>query len=216
MSILSQLWNSISELSGTRRRTLMAITDVVVRTSDEMSDWDDARLLRVSNELRWRARSGEALTNFTPMAFALVREAAHRAHGMKHFPVQLFAGLVMANGGVAEMETGEGKTLSALPPLFLRALFGEGCHVLTTNDYLAARDAEFSAPVFARLGLSVGYLSNSMPSDQRRAAYASDVTYGTEKEMGFDFLRDRLKQQACNSRGTGDERIPSSADTTSL
>ena len=208
MSILSQLWNSISELSGMRRRTLMAMTESVIRISDEMSDWDDARLRLVSNELRWRARSGEALTHVTPMAFALVREAAHRAHGMKHLPVQLFAGLVMAEGGVAEMETGEGKTLSALPPVFLRALFGDGCHVLTTNDYLAARDAAFAAQVFARLGLSVGSLSNAMPSDRRRTAYACDVTYGTEKEMGFDFLRDRLKDQACSSRASGVRENP--------
>ena len=203
MSILSQLWSSIAELPGTRRRTLMAMTQAVIRISDSMSDWVDARLLQGSSELRWRARSGEALTQLKPMAFALVREAAHRAHGMKLFPVQLFAGLVMAEGGVAEMETGEGKTLSALPPVFLRALLGEGCHVITTNDYLAARDAGFAAPVFARLGLTVGSLSNSMHSDERRRSYACDVTCGTEKEMGFDFLRDRLQQQTRNAHGSG-------------
>ena len=163
MSILSQLWSSIAELPGTRRRTLMAMTQAVIRISDSMSDWVDARLLQGSSELRWRARSGEALTQLKPMAFALVREAAHRAHGMKLFPVQLFAGLVMAEGGVAEMETGEGKTLSALPPVFLRALLGEGC----------------------------------------RRSYACDVTCGTEKEMGFDFLRDRLQQQTRHAHGSG-------------
>lgn len=208
MNLLSQLWNRIAELPGTRRHSLTAMTNAIIRTSDSMSEWDDARLLLVSNELRWRARSGEALTQLTPMAFALVREAAHRAHGMKHFPVQLFAGLVMADGGVAEMETGEGKSLSALPPVFLRALCGEGCHVLTTNDYLAARDAGFALPVLALLGLSVGYLSNSMPSDQRRESYACDVTYGTEKEMGFDFLRDRLQFHARNLRGSGVRQNP--------
>ena len=196
MTILSQLWNGIAELPGIRRHMLTAMTEAVIRTSDGMSDWDDARLLLVSNELRWRARSGEALARFTPMAFALVREAAHRVYGMRHFPVQLRAGLVMFDGGVAEMETGEGKTLSALPPVFLRALFGEGSHVLTTNDYLAARDAGFATPILALLGLSVGYLSNSMPPEERRKSYACDVTYGTEKEMGFDFLRDRLQHQA--------------------
>ncbi|MBC7964450.1 MAG: translocase, partial [Fuerstia sp.] len=176
MGILSQLWTSILELPGTRRHKLMAMTQVVIRTSDSMSDWDDARLLKASHELRWQARSGKALKQLTPMAFALVREAARRAYGMQIFPVQLFAGLVMADGGVAEMETGEGKTLSALPTVFLRALCGEGCHVLTTNDYLAARDASFATPVFALLGLTVGHLSNSMPSDHRRTAYACDVT----------------------------------------
>ena len=201
MSILSQLWSSILDLPGTRRHKLMAMTQVVIQTSDSMSDWNNARLLQVSHELRWRVRSGETFTQLTPMAFALVREAARRAYGMELFPVQLFAGLVMAEGGIAEMETGEGKTLSALPPVFLRALFGEGCHVLTTNDYLAARDADFATPVFALLGLSVGHLSNAMPSDLRRKAYACDVTYGTEKEMGFDFLRDRLQHQARHSRG---------------
>ena len=208
MSIFSQLWHNIAELPGTRRHTLRTLTDVIIRNSNCISEWDDTRLLQVSNELRWRARSGEALTQLTPMAFALVREAAHRAHGMKHFPVQLFAGLVMADGGVAEMETGEGKTLSALPPVFLRALCGAGCHVLTTNDYLAARDAEFAAPVFGLLGLRVGFLSNSMQSDQRRQAYACDVTYGTEKEMGFDFLRDRIQLHARNPSGSGVRQDP--------
>ena len=208
MSIFSQLWHNIAELPGTRRHTLRAMTEVIIRNSDCLSEWDDTRLLQVSNELRWRARSGDALTKLTPMAFALVREAAHRAHGIQHFPVQLFAGLVMADGGVAEMETGEGKTLSALPPVFLRALTGEGCHVLTTNDYLAARDAEFAAPVFGLLGLRVGFLSNSMQSDQRRQAYACDVTYGTEKEMGFDFLRDRIQLHARKSSGSGVRQDP--------
>ncbi len=208
MSIFSQLWHNIAELPGTRRHTLRTLTDVIIRNSNCISEWDDTRLLQVSNELRWRARSGEALTQLTPMAFALVREAAHRAHGMKHFPVQLFAGLVMADGGVAEMETGEGKTLSALPPVFLRALCGAGCHVLTTNDYLAARDAEFAAPVFGLLGLRVGFLSNSMQSDQRRQAYACDVTYGTEKEMGFDFLRDRIQLHARNPSGSSVRQDP--------
>ena len=208
MTILSQLWNCIAQLPGIRRHMLTAMTEAVIRTSDGMSDWDDARLLLVSNELRWRARSGEALARFTPMAFALVREAAHRVHGMRHFPVQLRAGLVMFDGGVAEMETGEGKTLSALPPVFLRALFGEGSHVLTTNDYLAARDASFATPVLALLGLSVGYLSNSMPPEERRKSYACDVTYGTEKEMGFDFLRDRLQHQARKDSRTNNSGLP--------
>ena len=200
MSIVSELLNRIAELPGTRRYALKAIIDVVIRTSDSMCDWKDARLLEVSDELRWKARCGEDFTQLIPMAFALVREASRRAYGMKHFPVQVLAGLVMADGGIAEMETGEGKTLSALQPVYLRALFGEGCHVLTTNDYLAARDAEFAAPVFARLGMTVSFLSNSMQQNQRRMSYACDVTYGTEKEFGFDFLRDRLQAQARNSR----------------
>lgn len=208
MSILSQLWSSIIDLPGTRHHRLMSMTQVIIKSVDSMSDWNEARLLQVSNELRWRARSGEGLTQLTPIAFALVREAAGRTYGMQLFPVQLFAGLVMADGGVAEMETGEGKTLSALPPVFLRALFGEGCHVLTTNDYLAARDAEFAAPVFALLGVSVGFLSNSMQSDQRRQSYACDVTYGTEKEMGFDFLRDRLQQQTRSTHSSAVRQDP--------
>ncbi|MEO2019389.1 MAG: helicase-related protein [Fuerstiella sp.] len=195
MSIVSDLWSSIAELPGTRRHTWWRTTDVIIRTSDSLSTWEDSRLLQVSNELRWKARSGDSLRSIIPMAFALVREASHRVHGMKHFPVQVLAGLVMADGGVAEMETGEGKTLSSLLPVFLRALIGEGCHVLTTNDYLASRDAGFAGPVFARLGVSVGFLSNSKQHEQRRQAYACDVTYGTEKELGFDFLRDRLQQQ---------------------
>ncbi len=200
MNIVSIVRKTIAGLIGTRQHTRNAMIEGIIGASDKMRDWDETRLLQVSHELRWKARCGESLTQMTPTAFALVREALRRVYGMKLFPVQVYAGLVMADGDVAEMETGEGKTVSALQPVYLRALSGQGCHVLTTNDYLAARDAGLASLVLARLGMTVGSLSNSLQPNQRRHAYACDVTYGTEKEFGFDFLRDRLQRQARSLR----------------
>ena len=209
MTILPAIRRGLAAIPGIRRRTFMSMTQIIIESSDRMVAWDDAQLLQHSHELRWRVRRGDSMDQLIPTAFALVRDAARRTYGMHLFPVQLFAGLVMADGGIAEMQTGEGKTLSALPPIFLRALFGRGCHVLSTNDYLAERDAKFASPIFSRLGLTVGVLANSMQADQRRESYACDVTYGTEKEMGFDFLRDRLQQQhAAAVNSTSDPQKP--------
>ncbi len=208
MSIWSRLWRLGAIIPGTRNLAQVALVQEVLRIADSMSGWEDRCLLHESNDLRWKARSGVSLRRLLPTAFALVCEATHRTYGIRHVPVQIAAGLVMAEGGVAEMETGEGKTLSALSPVFLQSLMGKGCHILTTNDYLATRDAEFASPVFARLGLTVGFLDNSMPHEQRRQAYSCDVTYGTEKEMGFDFLRDRLLRQTHAVLHSGATRSP--------
>jgi len=152
----------------------------------------DQQLKKESLSLRYRARSGEPLAGLLPEAYALVREAATRSLGMRHFDVQLLGGIALFHDSIAEMETGEGKTLTATLPLYLRALAGKGAHLATVNDYLATRDAQWMGPVYERLGLTVGVVQTEMNRAQRRRAYACDVTYGTAKEFGFDFLRDRL------------------------
>ena len=168
----------------------------IIRRAERLKSLDDAELLRRGRELRWRASTGESLRSLLPEAYALVREAARRTTGMTHYPVQLMGGIALFEGNIAEMQTGEGKTLTATCPVFLRALAGKGCHVITVNDYLARRDAHEMGPIYEMLGLTVGCIQTEMGTDERRAAYANDVTYGTAKEFGFDFLRDRLRMGA--------------------
>ena len=153
---------------------------------------DDFRLKKQSLSLRYRVRSGESLEKLLGEAFALVREAGRRTLNMRHYDVQLLGGIAIFKGAIAEMETGEGKTLTATLPMYLRALEGRGAHLATVNDYLANRDAELMQPIYEILGLSCAAIQTGMNQDQRRKAYGCDVTYGTSKEFGFDFLRDRL------------------------
>jgi len=152
----------------------------------------DQELRKKSLALRYRARSGEPLVRLLPEAYALVREAGRRTINMRHFDVQIIGGIAMFHRSIVEMQTGEGKTLVATLPMYLRALAGKGCHLATVNDYLAQRDADWMGPIYDALGLSVGVIQTPMSQPQRRKAYACDVTYGTAKEFGFDFLRDRL------------------------
>jgi preprotein translocase subunit SecA len=152
----------------------------------------DRVLKQTSQNLITRARSGEGVDDLLIEAFALVREAARRVLGLRPFDVQIIAGIVMHEGKLAEMQTGEGKTLVAVLPAYLNALSGCGVHVLTFSDYLARRDAEWMGPVYEFLGLTVGFVQEGMSIRQRQKAYASDVTYATAKEAGFDFLRDHL------------------------
>ena len=154
----------------------------------------DAELLARSRLLKLKARQGDSLNGLMVEAFALVREAAKRTVGQRHYDVQLVGGAAIHNRCIAEMETGEGKTLVATLPSFLNALQGKGVHVITVNDYLAQRDAEFNTPIFNLLGMSVGCIQTGMTDGDRRSAYAQDITYGTSKEFGFDFLRDELKR----------------------
>ena len=142
--------------------------------------------------MRYRARSGEPLARLLPEGFALVREAARRTIDMRHFDVQMLGGIAMFHRSIVEMQTGEGKTLTATLPMYLYALDGKGCQLATVNDYLARRDAQWMGPVYESLGLTIGVVETQMPRPQRRKAYACDLTYGTAKEFGFDFLRDRL------------------------
>ncbi|MCO6457488.1 MAG: preprotein translocase subunit SecA [Pirellulaceae bacterium] len=166
---------------------------------DEVNGWEtqlraetDEQLRKRSLSLRYRAKSGERLARLLPEAYALVRESSVRTTGMRHFDVQILGGAALFHGSIAEMETGEGKTLTATLPMYLHALAGKGAHLATVNDYLASRDAQQMEPVYRLLGMSVGCIQTPDTSDQRRKAYACDITYGTAKEFGFDFLRDRL------------------------
>jgi preprotein translocase subunit SecA len=152
----------------------------------------DEALRAKTAELRDRLKSGKTLDELLPEAFAVVREAASRTLKMRHFDVQLIGGTTLHEGKIAEMRTGEGKTLVATLPAYLNALPGEGVHVVTVNEYLAQRDADWMAPVFNFLGLTVGVIKNSQGSEEKRAAYACDITYGTNNEFGFDYLRDNL------------------------
>jgi preprotein translocase subunit SecA len=158
----------------------------------ELQELDDHQIRKKSLALKYRAKSKEPLLELLPEAFALVREAAVRTLSMRHFDVQMLGGIAMFSRCIAEMETGEGKTLTATLPLYLHSLVGRGCHLATVNDYLARRDAEWMRPVYELLSTSVGVVETQMTQPQRRKAYGSDITYGTAKEFGFDFLRDRL------------------------
>ena len=154
---------------------------------------DKNEIVKLSNVLRERATAGEDLDELLPEAFALVREAAKRTLGQRHFDVQLMGGITLHKGQIAEMRTGEGKTLVATLAAYLNALSGKGVHVVTVNDYLAARDSRWMGEIYSYLGLSVGCIVSQMSDDERRAAYKCDITYGTNNEYGFDYLRDNLK-----------------------
>ncbi|HET9073035.1 MAG TPA: preprotein translocase subunit SecA [Solirubrobacteraceae bacterium] len=158
----------------------------------EMEASSDEDLRSLAEHLRERARGGENLDSLLPETFALVREASRRTMGMRHFDVQLIGGMVLNDGAIAEMKTGEGKTLTATTAVVLNALSGRGVHVVTVNDYLARRDALWMKPIYDFLGLSVGILQNMQPYDEKQAAYAADITYGTNSEFGFDYLRDNM------------------------
>ncbi len=161
-----------------------------------MQALSDEALAARTGEFRERLANGETLAALLPEAFATAREAGRRALGMRHFDVQLIGGMVLDSGKIAEMRTGEGKTLVATTAVYLNALAGKGVHVITVNDYLAQRDAEWMAKLYGFLGLSVGVIVSGLSTDERRAAYASDITYGTNNEFGFDYLRDNMAHQA--------------------
>src|SRR5215204_2193337 len=158
----------------------------------ELELLDDAELRAQADSLRERARNGEPLDDLLPETFAVVRETARRTMGMRHFDVQMIGGMVLHAGSIAEMKTGEGKTLTATLAVALNALAGQGVHLVTVNDYLARRDAEWMSPLYRGLGLTIGVLQNMPPYADKRAAYASDITYGTNSEFGFDYLRDNM------------------------
>lgn len=166
--------------------------DKVNALEPEVQKLTDKELRKKSLSLCYRARSGEPLGRILPEAFALVREAAVRNIGMRHFDVQMLGGIAIFNNSIVEMQTGEGKTLTATAPMYLRALSGKGAMLATVNDYLAARDADLMGPIYKALGMKVGVIQTQQPTAQRRDAYQCDITYGTAKEFGFDFLRDRL------------------------
>lgn len=166
--------------------------DKINALEPEISGLSDARLRAKTDEFRLRLTKGETLDDLLPEAFAVVREAAKRVMGLRHFDVQLMGGCILHRGKIAEMRTGEGKTLVATLPAYLNALEGKGVHVVTVNDYLARRDSEDMGRVYRFLGLSVGLVTHEMDYPARKAAYAADITYGTNNEFGFDYLRDNM------------------------
>src|SRR5947208_471048 len=173
-------------------RRLTSIADHIETLEEDYVELTDAELRALTDQFKQRYADGESLDELLPEAFAVVREAARRTLGQFHYPVQLMGGAAMHLGNVAEMKTGEGKTLVSTLPAYLNALAGDGVHIITVNDYLASRDADWMGRVHRFLGLSVGKILSELPPEKRRAAYACDITYGTNNEFGFDYLRDNM------------------------
>ncbi len=188
------LFKNLFDYSSKQVRKATPIKDQVVALKPTYEKMTEEELRAVTPALKERLANGETLADILPDAFAAAREASRRAVGMEPYEVQIIGGIVLHNGGIAEMKTGEGKTLVAVLPAYLNALSGNGVHVVTVNDYLAKRDAEWMGKVYRYLGLSVGVIVNGLKSDQRREAYSADITYGTNNEFGFDYLRDNMVQ----------------------
>lgn len=186
----------ITNIFGSRNQRVLKRmqkqVDDINRLESSVSVLSDSELGAKTVEFRQRIADGASLDSLLPEAFAVVREAAKRILGLRHFDTQLIGGIVLHQGKIAEMRTGEGKTLTGTLPVYLNALSGKGVHVITVNDYLAKRDAQWMQPVYQFLGLSVGVILAQQPSEEKRAAYACDITYGTNNEYGFDYLRDNM------------------------
>ena len=181
---------------GRKVKKLEQIAGLVNTYEPEIEDLSDAELKAKGDEFRARAREGESLDDILPEAFACVREAARRTIGQRHFDVQVVGAIALHQGRIAEMKTGEGKTLTSTMPAYLNAIDGRGVHVITVNDYLAKRDSEWMGGIYRALGVSVGLIQSSMSPQERRPAYAADITYGTNNEFGFDYLRDNMAMHA--------------------
>src|ERR671934_140631 len=177
---------------GRRLRRLAEQAAYVTTLEPDFERLSDADLAAKTAEFKQRLDNGEPLEDLVFEAYAAVREAAKRALGQRIFDVQVMGGIVLHEGDIAEMKTGEGKTLVATQPLYLNALPGHGVHLVTVNDYLAQRDAEWMGPVYERLGMRAAFIENMMPFDRRKEAYEADITYGTNSEFGFDYLRDNM------------------------
>ena len=189
MGLLEKIFGNYSD------KEIKKIMPIIKKINDlepSISPLTDEELKAKTPEFKERLANGETLDDLLPEAFAVVREAAKRVLGMRHFDVQLIGGVVLHQGRIAEMRTGEGKTLVSTCPAYLNALTGNGVHIVTVNDYLAKRDAEWMGQIHNFLGLSVGIVLHDMKDDERRAAYACDITYVTNNELGFDYLRDNM------------------------
>ena len=186
----------LKKIFGSRNDRLIRQYSQTVRTINALEPkiqaLTDEELRGKTDEFRQRVAKGESLDDLLPEAFAVVREAGKRVHGMRHFDMQMVGGMVLHAGKIAEMRTGEGKTLTATLPVYLNALSGKGVHVITVNDYLASRDSDWMGRIYRFLGLTVGCNLSQMPHDQKKDAYAADITYGTNNEFGFDYLRDNM------------------------
>ena len=188
-NILSSLFGNYSKRELKR---IQPTVDAVLDLEDKYMDMSDHELQQQTQVLKERLADGETTDDILPDAFAVCREATRRVLGTPHFPVQITGGIVLHQGRIAEMKTGEGKTQTVLLPAYLNALTGKGVHVVTVNDYLARRDSEWMGKVYRWLGLSVGLICHDLPNDERKKAYAADITYGTNNEFGFDYLRDNM------------------------
>ena len=188
--------NFFTKIFGTHSshelKKIYPIADKVEALEEPCRKLSDEELRAKTDEFKKRYQDGETLDQLLPEAFATCREASWRVLGMRHYRVQIIGGIVLHQGRIAEMKTGEGKTLGAVLPAYLNALTGEGVHIVTVNDYLARRDSEWMGKVYRFLGLSVGLIVHDMSSAERQQAYAADITYGTNNEMGFDYLRDNM------------------------
>ena len=189
MGIFTKIFGSYSDRELKR---ITPIADKIEALSGEYAALSDEELKAKTAQFKERLSQGETLDDILPEAFATAREAAWRVLGMKPFRVQLIGGIVLHQGRIAEMKTGEGKTLVAVLPAYLNALAGNGVHIVTVNDYLALRDSEWMGKVHRFLGLSVGLIVHGLSNEERREAYNCDITYGTNNEMGFDYLRDNM------------------------
>ena len=189
MSFLEKIFGNYSEKE---LKKINPVVDKIESYDSAMQALTDEELRAKTEEFKGRLAAGETLDDLLPEAFAAVREAAWRVRQMKPFRVQLIGGIVLHQGRIAEMKTGEGKTLVAVMPAYLNALEGKGVHIVTVNDYLASRDADWMGEIFRFMGLSVGVILNGLTSAERQAAYACDITYATNNELGFDYLRDNM------------------------
>ena len=186
MGLLKKIFG---DYSAKEVKRVVPIKNKVLALEEEYAKLTDKELQAKTPEFKERLANGETLDDILPEAFAACREASWRVLGMKHFPVQIIGGIVLHQGRIAEMKTGEGKTLVATLPAYLNALSGDGVHIVTVNDYLARRDSEWMGKF---MGLKVGLIVHGLDNDERKAAYAADITYGTNNEMGFDYLRDNM------------------------
>ena len=189
MGVLRKIFKTYSEKEVKR---VMPIVQKINDLEPEMAKLSDKELTEKTAYFKKQLEEGKTLDDILPEAFAVVREASKRVLGLRHFDVQLIGGIILHQGRISEMKTGEGKTLVATLPAYLNALTGKGVHVITVNDYLAKRDSEWMGKLYKFLGLSVGLVVNGLDPEQRRKAYAADITYGTNNEFGFDYLRDNM------------------------
>ena len=190
------LQNILTFLLGSKHeRDLKELVPIVQKVNElepTVMEYPDSRFAEKTAEFRDRLRGGERIDALLPEAYALVREAARRKLGERIFDVQLMGAVVLHKGRIVEMKTGEGKTLASVPAAYLNSLTGKGVHIVTVNDYLAERDAGWMGPIYSLLGVSVGVILSQMDNAQRKEAYGKDVTYGTNNEFGFDYLRDNM------------------------
>ena len=194
MNLFTRALSKIFKSSN--QQELNRIKPIIAKINEfdaKFANISDAKIKEIANSLKQQAKKGKNLEAILPESFALVREASKRAIGEKHYDVQLAGGIILHEGKIAEMKTGEGKTLVATLPAFLNSLSGKGVHIVTVNDYLAKRDSEWMGKIFQQLGVSTGCVVSNLEDYERKKNYDCEITYGTNNEFGFDYLRDNMK-----------------------